>query len=99
VQQIKTQIKNLLPDWFIKIREWRKAHGVFPRIVRPITFNEKVLHRNLFERRAMFAQFVDKVAVRSYVEQRLGPEILPTVYHLISNPTPFRSTRSLTGLL
>ena len=88
MRQIKRLIiDNILPDWYLNIRRWRKAHGgAFPRIRRPITFNEKILHRNLFERCPIFAQVADKAAVRSYVEERLGPEILPTVYHLTSDP-------------
>jgi hypothetical protein len=57
-----------------------------PRIIRPVTFNEKILHRNLFERRAVFTQIADKAAVRSYVESRLGRQILPQLYHLTDNP-------------
>ena len=88
MRQIKRLIiDNILPVWYLNIRRWRKAHGgAFPRIRRPITFNEKILHRNLFERCPIFAQVADKAAVRSYVEERLGPEILPTVYHLTSDP-------------
>ena len=59
---------------------------VFPRIIQPITFNEKVLHRILFDRRALLTQLADKAAVRSYVEERLGPEILPKLYYLTSRP-------------
>ena len=58
----------------------------FPSIFRPRTFNEKILHRILFDRRPILTEFADKAAVRSYVEQRLGPEILPALYHLTSDP-------------
>jgi hypothetical protein len=85
-QNIKKRIKNITPDWYLQIRWWCKAHGVFPRIGRPITFNEKILSRNLFDRRAVFTQFADKAAVRSYVKRCLGPEILPQVYHLTTDP-------------
>ena len=75
-----------MPDWFLQIRARRKAHGVFPRIIRPVTFSEKVLHRNLFDRRTMLTEVADKASVRSYVEQRLGPQILPKLYYLTSRP-------------
>jgi hypothetical protein len=83
---IKKLIKNMTPDCVVQISKWRKAHGVFPRIFRPVTFSEKVLHRNLFERREEFKEIADKAAVRSYVEKRLGPEILPKLYHLTDDP-------------
>ena len=69
---IKQIIKGLAPDWAVKVWRWRNAHGVLPRIFRPVTFSEKVLCRNLFERRPEFTQIADKAAIRSYVEQRLG---------------------------
>jgi hypothetical protein len=84
--RIKKLLKDMTPDSVVHIRKWRNAHGVFPRIFRPVTFSEKVLHRNLFERRDEFKQIADKAAVRSYVERRLGPEILPKLYHLTGDP-------------
>lgn len=86
IASIKRAIKEQLPDWCVLLRGWRNAHGTFPRIIRPVTFNEKVLHRILFDRRAVFTQLADKAAVRSYVEQRIGPEILPKLYFLTSHP-------------
>jgi hypothetical protein len=84
--RIKKLLKDMTPDSVVHIRKWRNAHGVFPRIFRPVTFSEKVLHRNLFERRDEFKQIADKAAVRSYVERRLGSEILPKLYHLTGDP-------------
>ena len=84
--RIRKLIKDMTPDSVLQIRKWRNAHGVFPRIFRPVTFSEKVLHRNLFERRDEFKQIADKAAVRSYVERRLGAEILPKLYHLTGDP-------------
>lgn len=85
-ESMKKTIKKLLPDWFVLIREWRVAHGRFPRIFRPVTFNEKLLRRNLFDRRAKLTQLADKATLRSYVEERLGAEILPKLYWLTSRP-------------
>ena len=74
------------PSWLVKIRNWRYAHGTLPRIVKPATFNEKVLHRNLFERREDFTRIADKAAVRRYVEERVGPDLLPRLYHVTTCP-------------
>lgn len=83
---IKRTIKRFLPDWALLIRKHWKAHGRPPRVFRPTTFNDKILHRILFDRRPLWTQFADKAAVRSYVEARLGSDILPKVYCLTTQP-------------
>jgi hypothetical protein len=92
---MKRHIRKLLPDWLIAIRrpDWFiairghwKRHGQFPSLIRPQTFNEKVLHRILFDRRPVWTQIADKAAVRFYVQSRLGPELLPELYYLTTNP-------------
>ena len=82
----RKRFQKILPDWFILIREHRKAHGVFPNIIAPVTFNEKLLCRNLFDRRPVLTQIADKVAVRSYVELRIGRQMLPKHYHITTRP-------------
>lgn len=79
---IKERIKEALPSWLILIRRYRKVHGGFPHLIRPITFNEKVLYRILFDRRRVLTRLADKAAVRLYVESRLGPQVLPKLYCL-----------------
>jgi hypothetical protein len=81
---IKGRVKRLLPDWAFLIRENCKAHGAFPNLFSPVTFSEKILHRQLFDRRAVLTQIADKAAVRPYVESRLGPQILPNLYYVAS---------------
>jgi hypothetical protein len=54
--------------------------------VRPQTFNEKVLHRILFDQRSILTELEDKSAARLYVESRLGPGILPKLYCLTDRP-------------
>jgi TupA-like ATPgrasp len=83
---IKNRIKEMLPDWFILVRKYVKAHAAFPNIISPVTFNEKVLCRTLFDRRPLLTRIADKAAVRSYVESRLGHQILPKLYHLTTRP-------------
>ena len=83
---LKSIIKNTLPDWLILIHEYRKKNGVFPNVIAPKTFNEKVLHRIIFDRRPILAQLTDKAAVRSYVESRLGRQVLPKLYYITTRP-------------
>ena len=59
---------------------------MFPNIIKPETFNEKIVYRILFDRRSILTQLADKAAVRSYVESRLGSEILPKSHYLTTNP-------------
>lgn len=77
---------KLLPDWFILISRHRIIHGEFPNLISPATFNEKLVYRILFDRRAVLTQIADKAAVRSYVESRLGPQILSKLYYLTTRP-------------
>jgi len=88
--RIKKEVKKALPrqvlDCIIRVRGHKRRHGYFPNIIRPQTFNEKVLHRILFDRRNLLTQLADKATMRSYVEERLGPQILPRLYHLTSDP-------------
>jgi hypothetical protein len=86
IASIKKFIRKRLPHWAVLIRWHRNTLGAFPNIVSPVTFNEKVLHRNLFDRRALLTQFADKAAVRAYVRSRLGPDILPRLYCLTTRP-------------
>ena len=81
-----TRLDRVLPDWFILIRKWRKMHGRLPRIVHPVTFNEKILHRILFDRRQILTRCADKAAVRLLVEERLGAAVLPQLHGLTADP-------------
>src|SRR6185312_14432355 len=83
---IKSRIRRLLPDWAVLIYLYRKGHGVFPKLARPVTFNEKLLHRNLFDRRLLLTEMADKAVARLYVEARLGPQILPKLYYITTLP-------------
>jgi TupA-like ATPgrasp len=86
IKSIKSSLGIRTPDWYVLLRGFYKAHGVLPRIIRPVTFTEKIVHRSLFDRREILTRLTDKAAARSYVEQRIGPQFLPKLYHLTSQP-------------
>ena len=46
----------------------------------PVTFNDKVHYKMLRDHRPLLAQWADKVAVRDYVRDTVGPELLTHVY-------------------
>jgi hypothetical protein len=83
---VKSYLKRTLPDWLIAIRRHRKIHGQFPNLIHPQTFNEKILHRMLFDRRSLLIQMADKAAARSYIESCLGPQRLPDLYYVTTRP-------------
>ena len=62
-------------------RTYFAAHGRYPNIRNPRLFTEKIQYRKLFDNDERFSICADKVAVKDYVYQRLGGEILiPTLY-------------------
>lgn len=98
---VRAELKKILPDWLLSIlryrklrkpdflvaiRNYQKSHGQLPNLIRPQTFNEKVLHRMLFDRRMLLTQLADKAAVRSFVRSRLGEGLLPQLYYLTTHP-------------
>ena len=50
--------------------------GKLPNLWRPKTFNEKLLTKALRDRRAFLIETADKVAVREYVTEKVGADIL-----------------------
>ncbi len=51
------------------------------------TFNDKILHKMGHDRRPILTQFADKSAVRRYVADRVGSDILTTVYADTRDPS------------
>lgn len=60
--------------------------GYWPQIRKPRTFNEKLLHRKLYTDDERFARIEDKWAVREYVSERVGSDVLPEVYCITDDP-------------
>jgi hypothetical protein len=83
---VKQKIKAIAPDWIVLVREYWIAHGRLPNIIKPRTFNEKLLCRLLFDRRPVLTQITDKASMRRFVESRLSPRVLPVCYHLTTCP-------------
>src|ERR671933_2766942 len=71
----------LWPSDCLKIhRKYRQVFGQKPKLLFPQTFNEKLQHRKLFCRQSIHTVFADKIAVRDYVKQRLGSDVLTKIY-------------------
>jgi hypothetical protein len=53
------------------IRKFRLRHGHYPNLLRPRSFNEKILWRMLFDRRQILTIFAGELESRDYVQARL----------------------------
>ncbi|SAL81242.1 hypothetical protein AWB67_05792 [Caballeronia terrestris] len=82
---MKTTIKELLPDPLFLSLSHRRWVGRFPDLARPVTFNEKILHRCLYPD-PRYAALTDKLLVRGYVSRIIGEQhLIP----LLSTPDQF----------
>jgi hypothetical protein len=61
-------------------RGYRRSFGESPRLLRPQTLNEFLQHNKLFYRRRLHTVIADKIAVRGYVTQRVGADVLTKLY-------------------
>jgi len=62
-----------LAQWRLLTR-FREKFGVFPRLNPPVSFNERILHRIIYDRDPRLRIVSDKLAVRSLIEERVGKE-------------------------
>ncbi|MDR7003254.1 ATP-grasp fold amidoligase family protein [Paraburkholderia strydomiana] len=85
LQLVKDNAKQLLPDALFLSLLHRKHIGRFPRLLRPTTFNEKILQRSL-RPDPRYAALTDKLTVRDYVKAKVGEQHLVP---LISSPDVF----------
>ncbi len=60
--------------------------GYWPQIRNPRSFNEKLAHRKLLTDKEKFTEVQDKWAVREYMREKVGEEILTEVYHVTDDP-------------
>jgi hypothetical protein len=63
-----------LRDFHLTRQQYQSAFGRTPSLLFPKTFNEKVRRAKLFNRDRRLPLRVDKIAVKQFVEQKLGQE-------------------------
>ncbi|MDA4123005.1 MAG: hypothetical protein OK456_07495 [Thaumarchaeota archaeon] len=74
------------------ILRYRRVFGRLPKVIRPKTLNEKILHKMLFDRNPQMTIFADKFLVRAFVRSRLGDErCLTRLYGVVTSPKEIRS--------
>ncbi|MDE2228387.1 MAG: glycosyl transferase [Alphaproteobacteria bacterium] len=87
---LKTTAKELAPDLYTLLRimwSYKKSLGVFPNLIHPKTFNEKIQYRKLHDRRPLLTLLVDKYGAREYVAGKIGEQALPKLLFVTENPS------------
>jgi len=75
VRKIKEAAKTLLPDSLFVSLLHHKCIGRYPNLIHPVTFNEKILQRNL-RPDPRYIHLTDKLLVREYIAARIGEQYL-----------------------
>jgi TupA-like ATPgrasp len=67
-------------DWLLAIRRvyltYHNCHGFYPSIMFPVRFTEKIQWRKLFDLNPIYSILCDKLAVRDFVRERVGSDLL-----------------------
>lgn len=85
VRRLKEATKRMLPDALFLSMLHHKRIGRYPNLLRPATFNEKILQRSL-RPDPRYISLTDKLSVRDYVADKIGEKhLIP----LISAPDVF----------
>jgi hypothetical protein len=76
MRHIRHRMAAFLPDVVVEaiLAKRRTEKWVF--YLRPVTFNDHILHRKFYVRDALLTATTDKLAVREYVANRIGSEYL-----------------------
>ncbi len=82
---IKRKILQLMPSFLVIKKEYKDTFGRDLNLKNPSTFNEKIQWLKLYDRKKEYTQFVDKVLVRSFVEQTIGSEYLIPIIGVFKN--------------
>ncbi len=54
-------------------RRFQRDFGRLPNLASPRTFNERMLHRLVYDRDPQFTLLSDKIAAKDYIARRVGP--------------------------
>jgi TupA-like ATPgrasp len=79
---IRSKILKFLPNRLRFALRYRAIHGRVSLLIRPKTFNEKVLLRMAIDRRPLLVTLSDKVRVREYIAAKIGPHVLNNILWL-----------------
>ena len=71
--KLNTLIESRLTDEQYFVRRHKKIFGYTPDFRNPQTFNEKIIHRILFDRSPVYTALADKLKARIYIAATLYP--------------------------
>lgn len=71
----RPQLARTYDAWVLR-RRMQRSLGYRPDLRRPTTYNEKLAWRILHDDNPLIALTTDKIAVRDYVSDKVGPELL-----------------------
>jgi hypothetical protein len=75
------QAFEFLPPRASIYRHFYRYHRRFPRLDAPLTFNEKIARRKLYDRDPLIPRLADKIMVKEYVAEVLGTEwLIPSLW-------------------
>ena len=77
------RISSYLPDGIAIRLQFFMSHGYLPAIRNPKTFSEYINHRKVFDRSPLLVLTSDKFAVRDYVRERCGEEVLIPLLQIV----------------
>lgn len=70
--QILRLWERRLDDEAYFAKRHQKIFGYRPNFAHPSTFNEKIIHRILFDRNPLYSHLADKLKARIYIAHKLG---------------------------
>ena len=77
-------------DWLLAIRRicvvYHNTHGFYPSLIFPVRFTEKMQWRKLFDLNPAYSILCDKLAVRDFVRERVGQEVMIPLLWLGDDP-------------
>jgi hypothetical protein len=68
------------------VRERRRRRAELAALRGAVSFQDKVRYKMLADRRPLLTTFADKVAVRDYVAERVGADLLPELHLVTDSP-------------
>jgi hypothetical protein len=83
---IRQQLVKLLPTHLQLAVRYMRIHKRFSLLLWPTTFTEKLWLRIAKDRRNLLRVCADKLAMRRYVEQKIGPQYLPKLLCQTQDP-------------
>ena len=77
---LKKLVKAIAGPYLYEVIRHVIAHKRIPRLLNPVTFNDKTAHRKLYDHNPIYPIISDKALARDYVAERLGNDILTQLY-------------------